>query len=145
MTLAKIGKAGERRSKARFAIHRELKYKLLNRTAMTESGNGQTVNIASGGVCFFTPHTLESGCYIELSISWPVLLDNTLPMRLIIFGRVLRSEQGRTACTIDKYEFRTQPRVFQTNAPTRSDSMLQRWAESLQKDAMLKSRTAIAV
>lgn len=145
MTIRKIDKLSDRRNKTRFAIHRELKYKLVNNMTVTESGNGQTVNIGSGGVCFFSPHTHETGCYIELSISWPVLLDDTLPMRLIVFGRVLRSERGRTACSIEKYEFRTQSRIFQTNAPPRADSMLQRWAESLRKDSMMKSRTAVAV
>jgi hypothetical protein len=111
--------------------------------SVVETGIGQTADIGSGGVSFISGHRLQTDCYIELSISWPVLLNDNLPMRLIVFGRVLRSDQGRSVCTIDKYEFRTQSKVFQTVTPVRTDSMLQRWAESLRKEEV-KARTAMA-
>jgi hypothetical protein len=66
-------------------------------------------------------------------------------MRLIAFGRVLRSEGGLTACTIDKYEFRTQGRIALVKPLplTRNDSMLQRWASGIRKESM-KSSVATA-
>jgi len=145
MKLTKVEKPNDRRDKSRFPISRELRYKVVKESSVIESGNGQTADISSGGVCFLAGRKMEIDSYVELSISWPVLLDDSMPMRLIIFGRVLRSDGNRCACSIEKYEFRTQPRVFQTTTPTRSDSMLLRWAESLRKDPPMKSRTAIAV
>jgi hypothetical protein len=142
MKLAKIDKPSDRRRKNRFPIHRELKYKLLRETSIVETGEGQTADIGSGGVCFIAGRKLQANCYIELSISWPVLLNDNLPMRLIAFGRVIRSEGPRCACTIEKYEFRTQSRAFQTPTPIRTDTMLQRWVESLRKETALKSRAA---
>ena len=79
-------------------------------------------------------HELKPSAFIEVSISWPMLLDNTCPMRLIVFGRVLRSEGRKTVCTIDKHEFRTQARTFQAAGAMRNDSMLQRWAGEILKD-----------
>src|SRR6266567_6021307 len=80
----------ERRSKFRFAIEREIKYKIAEDGELKVSGFGQTINMGSGGVAFVTEQPLTPGGFIELSISWPVLLGDTCPMRLIVFGRVLR-------------------------------------------------------
>ena len=134
----------ERRNKFRFGIQRELRYKVLEDGAMIASGAGQTINMGSGGVLFAAEHQLKPGAFVEISISWPVLLDQTCPMRLIIFGRVLRSASKKSVCSVDKYEFRTQARTFQTTlAPVRSDGMLQRWAEGIRKEAIKTSGTAV--
>src|SRR5271165_1261797 len=122
----------ERRSKFRFGIQRELRYKVLEEGgAMIASGAGHTVNMGSGGVAFAAQHQLKLGAFVEVSISWPVLLDETCPMRLIIFGRVLRTAGKKNVCSVDKYEFRTQSRTFQSAGVPRSDGMLQRWAEGI--------------
>jgi len=126
----------ERRSKVRFPMRREMRYKLLKDGASAESGVGETVDIGSGGIGFSVGHDLPVGAFLELSVSWPVLLDQSCPMRLIVFGRVVRNLGGKSACTIDKYEFRTQARVFPT-APVRNDSMLQRWADAVRKDTVI--------
>ena len=67
----------ERRSKKRFPIHRDLRYKLLEDSTVIESGMGETIDMASGGMAFQIEHPLKVGAFIELSISWPVLLDDT--------------------------------------------------------------------
>lgn len=131
----KIRRQDERRSKFRFGIHREIRYKMLEDGTVVASGTGLTIDVGSGGVAFSAEEQLNEGSFVELSVSWPVLLDQTCPMRLIIFGRVLRSTARRSICSIDKYEFRTQSRTFQPVAAPRSDGMLQRWAEGFRKDA----------
>ena len=125
-------RTNERRSKYRFEMERELRYKVTRDGVQVAAGTGRTANLGSGGVAFSTEHDLPSGSFVELSISWPVMLGETCPMRLIVFGRVLRSAQGRAACSIDKYEFRTAAKV-QSIASGRSDGMLQRWAEGMRK------------
>ena len=124
----------ERRRKMRFPIQRDLRYKLLEKGSVIATGVGQTIDMASGGMAFTTERKLKAGGLCELSISWPVLLDQTCPMRLIVFGRLLRGEAGGAACTVAKYEFRTQSRALQLVPITRSDSMLQRWADAVHKD-----------
>jgi hypothetical protein len=124
----------ERRGKLRFPMQRDLRYKLLKDGATVESGAGETVDMGSGGVGFSIGRELPAGNFIELSISWPVLLEENCPMRLIVFGRVVRSDNGKSACTIDKYEFRTQSRVVHPMT-SRTDTMLQRWADTVRRDA----------
>lgn len=133
-------KEADRRQKARFPFSRELRFKVLQDATVLETGTGETLNVSSGGVLFSMNGELQPGCFVELSISWPVLLDNTCPMRFIVFGRVLRSEAGITACTIDKHEFRTQARAaVRPITLNRSDSMLQRWASGVRKENMKTS------
>jgi len=129
----------ERRWKSRFPMQRELRYKLLKDGATVETGTGQTVDIGSGGVAFSTGSTLPAGNFIELSISWPVLLQDTCAMRLIVFGRVVRNADGMTACTVDKYEFRTQSRVI--HAVPRTDSALQKWADTVRRESAQTMKT----
>ena len=133
--------AEDRRAKSRFPIHRELRYKVVDEGAVVASGAGETCNISSEGVAFAPDGELHPGAFIELSISWPVLLDNRCAMRLIVFGRVLRTTGQTAACSIDKYEFRTQARTYQM--PVRNDSMLQRWADSWVRETV-KMRAATA-
>ncbi|MCD6029869.1 MAG: type pilus assembly PilZ [Thermomicrobiales bacterium] len=133
MQKLKADQENERRGKFRFPMRRELRYKLLKDGSIAESGAGETVDMGSGGVGFSIERELPVGAFIELSISWPVLLDQSCPMRLNVFGRVVRNDSGMCACTIDKYEFRTQSRAFQPS-PVRNDSRLQRWADAVRKD-----------
>jgi len=133
-------KADDRREKFRFPIQRELRYRLLENDRIVACGTGQTINIGSGGVAFLVDHQLKRGAFIELSISWPALLDETCPMRLTIFGRVLRSGGRRSACSVEKYEFRTQARVMPAETAVRHDSMLKRWADGYRKEV---AKTAV--
>jgi hypothetical protein len=135
-------KPTERRTKFRFPIHRELRYKLLEDDTIVAAGVGETVDVSSGGVGMMVDQPLALGAFVELSISWPVLLDASCPMRLIVFGRVVRHEGRLTACTIDKYEFRTQARKLQVATPIRTDTMLQRWADGIRKES-IKARAAV--
>jgi hypothetical protein len=47
------------------------------------------------------------GSLVELSVSWPVRLDGTCPLKLVVFGRIIRAEADRAAARIERYEFRT--------------------------------------
>jgi hypothetical protein len=132
----------ERRKKRRFPMNRELRYKVLEDDRIVQSGIGATLDMASGGVAFLSEDNIPLGAFIELSISWPALLENTCPMRLIVFGRVQRTAGNKTACTIEKYEFRTQARALRPFAVPRTDSMLQRWAGNMRKE--LTKTAAIA-
>jgi hypothetical protein len=132
-------KEKDRRNKFRFGIERELRYKLAEDGVVVAAGSGHTINICSEGVAFKSEQALTPGGFVELSISWPVLLEETLPMRLIIFGRLLRCRGQAAVCSIDKYEFRTQSRTFHPTTAPRSDGMLQRWADGIRKENLKTS------
>ena len=104
----------ERRIKRRFQIDQEVKYKMLYGQRIAETGVGRTMNISSGGVWFSTESMLTSGMPVELSMNWPVLLNDSCPMKLMIYGCVVRSNEKGAAVAIERYEFRTQgSRAFQ--------------------------------
>jgi|ERR1041384_4542277 len=135
MRSTNIAKHSERRTKARFPFRRQMRYKVLhNNGATLISGNGQTLDISSAGIAFVIEGQVAADAYVELSISWPVLLHNDCPMQLIVFGRMLRSEAGRSVCSIDKYEFRTRGRVTQPGTVDQA-GMTGQFLESFQKDS----------
>lgn len=132
-----LNRASERRSKFRFAMNRELRYKVTGERVRAAAGNGHTLNLCSTGVAFQTEQPMVEGTFVELSIQWPVLLDDTCPMRLIVFGRILRATEETAVCSIDKYEFRTAARTFKAAPVARCDSMLERWADGMRKEIRL--------
>jgi c-di-GMP-binding flagellar brake protein YcgR len=104
----------ERRLKRRFQIEQDVRYKMLYGQRIAETGSGKTLNISSGGVWFTTENMLTTGMPIELSMNWPVLLNDSCPMKLMIYGCVVRSNEKGAAVAIERYEFRTQgSRAFQ--------------------------------
>src|SRR5215831_5751854 len=110
------GPERERRTKRRFQIDQEVKYKMLYGQRIAETGVGRTMNISSGGVWFTTETMLTSGMPVELSMNWPVLLNDSCPMKLMIYGCVVRSNEKGAAVAIERYEFRTQgSKAFQQN------------------------------
>ncbi len=126
----KLRVEAERRTGCRFGIRRELRYKLVQGRSILAAGTGHTIDMGSGGVAFIAEDELRPGAVVELSINWPALLDRTCPIRLVVFGRVLRGA-GRTAvCTVNKYEFRT-ARATRTDAWVHPDSMPHRLAGSV--------------
>ena len=97
----------ERRTKRRFHIDQEVRYKMLYGQRIAETGTGRTLNISSGGVWFSTESMLTSGMPVELSMNWPVLLNDSCLMKLMIYGCVVRSNEKGAAVAIERYEFRT--------------------------------------
>ena len=102
----------ERRTKRRFQIDQEVKYKMLYGQRIAETGTGKTLNISSSGVWFTTESMLTTGMPVEVSMNWPVLLNDSCPMKLMIYGCVVRSNEKGAAVAIERYEFRTQGRAF---------------------------------
>ncbi len=108
----------ERRSKRRFLIDQEVRYKMLYGQRIAETGVGRTLNISSSGVWFTTENMLTAGMPVELSMAWPVLLNDVCPMKLMIYGCVIRSNEKGAAVAIERYEFRTQgSRAYQPQIP----------------------------
>lgn len=133
----------DRRKKSRFAICRELRYKLVEGDVVIAHGTGETINMGSGGVSFIAERPLKPGVFVELSISWPVLLEESTRMRLVVFGRLLRSTNRTAACTMDKYEFRTQARVPNALPQVRRDGLLQRWVGESRRDLKVQEYAAL--
>lgn len=118
----------DRRSRLRFAIWREVRYLVTDVGRDIAAGTGSTIEISSRGVSFTTSERLSAGALVELSISWPAELDGRLPLRLVAYGRIMRSDEGIAVSTIERYEFRTQPRAAAAVASL-GDIRLRRWVD----------------
>ena len=101
------GIGGDRRADRRYDLRLDLKWKLIRRRRILETGTGVTVDFSSGGVFFETDRPMPVGLNVELSIAWPVLLHNVSQLQLVVSGRIVRSQGGRTAIEMTQHEFRT--------------------------------------
>jgi hypothetical protein len=63
-------------------------------------------------------------------------------MRLVVLGRILRTNGRKAVCSVDKHEFRTQARNLQVMPAARTDAMLQRWADTARKGGIPKAKIA---
>jgi hypothetical protein len=134
----------DRRNKLRFPFNRELRFKLLENDTVIAAGEGETIDMSSGGVAFRTTKALTAGSLIELSISWPALLYDSCPMRLVVFGRVARLSDSVAACTVEKWEFRTGSRQATSVIPIGTDSRLMRWLE-YRKEVIMRANPSVAI
>ncbi len=104
-----LTEAPNRRASARFPLQHEVRYSLILTQGREQPlGSGRTVNISSSGILFTTDQILFPGNKLKLEIAWPAQLEGRISLKLVVFGQVIRFEQGRGAVAIDRYEFRTQ-------------------------------------
>ncbi|MBZ5727274.1 MAG: PilZ domain-containing protein [Acidobacteriia bacterium] len=101
------GISGDRRNHRRYDMQLQLRWRLIRRRRVLESGLGQTIDLSSGGIRFEPGRRLPVGLNVELSISWPVLLHDVAPLQLMVSGRVVRSDDHGTAFRMVQHEFRT--------------------------------------
>jgi hypothetical protein len=97
----------ERRASRRYEIPLRLRWKVLRRKRLLETGTGTTVDLSSTGIHFETDTKLPLDGAVELSIAWPILLDGSLAMQLVVAGRIARVAGRKVAIAITQYEFRT--------------------------------------
>lgn len=98
---------GDRRDDRRYNLALDLRWKLVRRRKVLDSGNGRTLDLSSSGILFEAGRQLPVGLNVEMSIAWPALLHNVAPMQLVVSGRIVRSEGGRAAIQMAQHEFRT--------------------------------------
>jgi len=121
--------AGDRRQDRRYQLQLELKWKLIRRRRVLDTGVGHTIDLSSGGILFDAGRKLPEGLNVELSLTWPVLLHNVAPMQLVVAGRIKRSNGRLVAIQMVQHEFRTaggstEQRTLAAAAPARPPAIL---------------------
>jgi len=96
----------ERRAAGRYAIERDLRWKLRSKKSREVPSSGRTVNISSSGVLFSTSALAVPGSIVEVAISWPVTVDGDVELQLIARGRLTRCQNGLAAVHFQQREFR---------------------------------------
>lgn len=100
--------AGNRRSDRRYSINLDLRWKLIRRRRVLDTGTGRSIDLSSGGILIEADRPLPVGLNVELSLSWPAMLHNVAPMQLVIAGRIVRSAGRQVGIRMTQHEFRTQ-------------------------------------
>jgi hypothetical protein len=119
---------GDRRYDRRYEIALELRWRLVRRRKVLDSGVGSTIDLSSGGVLFEAGRALPVGLSVELSIAWPALLHNVAAMQLSVAGRIVRTHGTRIAISMSQHEFRTagMPGEIKQPPPARPPSVYAR-------------------
>jgi len=86
---------------------------------VTVFGLGRTSKMSSTELTFSADQFLEVGMKAEISIAWPVLLDNRVRLQLVVEGAVVRNDGDLCAVEIWKYHYRTRGPWTQTESADR--------------------------
>jgi len=97
----------EQRLHRRYPIVLDAEFELLDKIGVEFLGYGRTLNISTGGVLLATNDALPAGRSIKLAMNWPLLLEGVCQLRLVIRGRIVRSDGKRIAVQTTHREFRT--------------------------------------
>jgi hypothetical protein len=97
----------DRRASHRFPLKLAVRYRSIGSATPSEWTTSESVNISSNGLFFRTPEAVMPGQSLEAMVSWPVLLDKHIPLRLVTKGSVVRNATEGTAMRFETYEFRT--------------------------------------
>ena len=95
----------ERRSRLRFPVVREIRYKSLWKCSDLQ-GRGETINISSSGALFTTEQELSEGLKVEVTIPWPIQFNEMASLKLVAQGIIVRAEPATAAVRFERHEFR---------------------------------------
>jgi hypothetical protein len=101
------GEQRKQRSKRRFLIEQDVHYERLRGTEVVDAGKGKTLNMSSNSVRFTTGLALRAGDKVKVALNWPVLLDATCRLKMVIYGSVVRSDGDSATVRIRQHELRT--------------------------------------
>ena len=98
----------DRRARTRLDIRQDVRYKVFGeKNRVKDTGTGKTIDMSSGGLLISTESSLTEGDRVEVAVSWPAQLDGVLPLKLVVTGRVVRSDETQAAIALDKHVFKT--------------------------------------
>jgi hypothetical protein len=106
-------KPPERRTSLRFPIECDVHYRVIGRGTFEGFSSGKTVNMSGNGILLTADRMLSPGLPVEVEIDWPVRRTDGAPLKLVVRGRIVRSEKNDVALAgvrISRYTFQTASR-----------------------------------
>ena len=97
---------GDRRRDRRYDRQLDLRFS-YRQNGVSRLGAGRTIDLSRSGVRFLTDDPPPRGTYLELHIEWPILLQDAVPLELVMHGRVLRNDSSGTALSVIDFAFHT--------------------------------------
>jgi hypothetical protein len=117
--------AAERRSKLRYPLDLGVRFRYFAGGSLL-FGAGRTVDLSSGGILVISPrvispHEINVGEDVEMSIEWPPLLDGRITLQLFAVGWVVRRGPFHFAASFERYQLRTMKSSTQPAARSGAD------------------------
>ena len=103
----------ERRLHQRYPITLDVEYKVPGGSDVRLMGFGRTVNISSRGVLLEISDRLPNRCPIQVSINWPFFLGGSIPLKLVMYGNIVRVAGSTIVVRVTGHTFRTAGRTMQ--------------------------------
>jgi hypothetical protein len=88
----------------------DLQYKPEDERPMAVVKSGRPLNVTRGGILFKPQAPVPNHGQIELAIDWPLQLNGDCYLKLMVCGRVVRSDRMGTAIAILRHECRSSKR-----------------------------------
>ena len=88
----------------------QVRYRVIGRDVFEAFSNGKTVNMSGSGILLITDSVLPPGFLVEVEIDWPARLSDGVPVKMVVRGKVVRSEKRDVALAgvrILRYAFHT--------------------------------------
>jgi hypothetical protein len=100
-----------RRQAVRFPMACKVSFKIRSGKRKPQLITGEMIEMSSTGFVLVADASLSSGTPLEVTIPWPVLLNNECLLNLVLQATVVRCDKGIIACKIEHREFRTRGRT----------------------------------
>jgi hypothetical protein len=97
----------ESRLRRRFPLSQEVRYRRLKGGKVSAWAIGKSLDISSSEIRFLTEYAFKPGEKVEVNVDWPVRLQDTCLMKLVIHGKVVESDAHITTVKIVRYDFHT--------------------------------------
>jgi hypothetical protein len=90
-----------------YRIDADVEYRVMEQDTVVTAGMGRTKRMSSSQVVLESDGNLPIGRLVELEVTWPVWMDNTVELKLHILGRTTRTQDKFIIVDILRHEFRT--------------------------------------
>ena len=115
-----VGQQDSRFYPMAYPLKMDLQYRLVSPgKGPPVSGCGRTITFGSHEVVFSGDQSIPANASVQLSVCWPVLLDERIRLQLVIEGRVTSVEGGTFTVRIGRYHFRTRGSAVSAVRPAR--------------------------
>ena len=97
-----------RNAARRFPMSYGLRYVMTQPAAeRTGTGAGETVWMSRHEVAFLTKGSARVGDKLQIYIAWPVLLNDAVPLQLILNAEIVQCSEPLCIAKLTRHEFRT--------------------------------------
>jgi hypothetical protein len=98
-----------------YPVELELTYKVSGDSPVL-AGAGQTLSMSRDELHFVADRALPKGTELDISVAWPVLLDNRLHLQLCLEATVTSNSDRFVSARFRRYQFRIRNTRPQTAA-----------------------------